>query len=132
MRRTLKAAVLLALLAATAAHAADERIHRMSESHTLEQKTTERKRFKLPVREVGGRVSLRLKAVVREGEAKLLVRDSKGKVRQEAHLRPAGARANTYDVSTSEDRAAKGEWTVELEFKEATGSYELTWTNDLP
>ncbi|HEY0169831.1 MAG TPA: hypothetical protein VGB98_02175 [Pyrinomonadaceae bacterium] len=132
MRRTLKAAALLALLAATAAHAADERIHRHSESHTLEHKTTARKRFELPVRAAGRRVSLRLKAVVREGEAKLLVRDSKGRVRQEAHLRPSAGKSNTYDVSTSEDSAAKGDWTVELEFREATGSYELTWTNDLP
>ena len=132
MRRTLKAAVLLALLAATAARAADERIHSHSESHTLEQKTTAKKRFELPVREAGRRVSLRLKAVVREGEARLVVRDSKGKVRQEAHLRPSGARPNTYDVSTSEDSAAKGDWTVELEFREASGSYELTWTNHLP
>jgi hypothetical protein len=132
MRRILKAAVLLALLAASAAHAADERIHRLSESHTLEHKTTAKKRFELPVREVGGRVSLRLKAVVREGEARLVVRDSKGKVRQEAHLRAAGAKPNTYDVSTSEDSAAKGDWTVELEFREASGSYELTWTNHLP
>lgn len=132
MRRTLKAAALFALLAATAAHAADERIHRHSESHTLGQKTTARKRFELPVREPGRRVSLRLKAVVREGEAWLVVRDSKGKVRQQAHLRPPGSKTSTYDVSTSEDSAAKGDWTVEIEFREATGSYELTWTNDLP
>ena len=132
MRRTLKAAALLALLAATAAHAADERIHRHSESHTLEHKTTEKKRFVLPVRAAGRRVSLRLKAVVREGEARLLVRDSSGRVRQQAHLRPAASKTSTYDVSTSEDEAAKGDWTVELEFREATGGYELTWTNDLP
>ena len=132
MRRTLKAAALLALLATTAAHAADERIHRHSESHTLEHKTTAKKRFELPVREAGRRVSLRLRAVVREGEAWLTVRDSKGKVRQQAHLRPPGSKTSTYDVSTDEERAAAGQWTVELEFKEVTGSYELTWTNDLP
>jgi hypothetical protein len=131
MRRALKAAALLALLAATAV-SADERIHRTSESHTLEHKTTETKRIVLPVRAAGRRVSLRLKAVVREGEARLLVRDSKGRVRQDAHLRPSPSKPNTYDVSTDEERAAAGQWTVELEFREATGSYELTWTNDLP
>ncbi len=132
MRRTLKAAALLALLATTAAHAADERIHRHSESHTLEHRTTARKKIDLPVHAAGRRVSVRLRVVVSGGEVRLVVRDSKGRVRQDAHLRPAGARPNTYDVSTDEDRAAKGDWTVELDFKEATGSYELTWTNDLP
>ena len=132
MRRALKAVALLTLLAVSAAHAADERIHRTSESHTLEHKTTEKKRIVLPVRAAGRRVSLRLKAVVREGEARLIVRDSKGNVRQDAHLRPSTSRPNTYDVSTGEERAAAGQWTVELDFKEATGSYELTWTNDLP
>jgi hypothetical protein len=132
MRRTLKAAVLLALLAVASASAADERIHRNSKSHTLKPKTTEKKKFDLPVREAGRRVSLRLKAVVSEGEAWLVVRDSKGKVRQQAHLRPPGSKTSTYDVSTSEDSAAGGAWTVELEFREASGSYELTWTNHLP
>ena len=131
MRRVLKAAALVALLAATAA-SADERIYRLSKSHTLEQKTTESKRFVLPVQAAGRRVSLRLKAVVREGEAHLVVRDAKGQVRQDARLRPAPSKKSTYDVSTDEERAAGGEWTVELEFREATGSYELTWTNELP
>ena len=132
MRKTLKAAVLLALLAVASASAADERIHRNSKSHTLKPKTTEKKKFDLPVREPGRRVSLRLKAVVSEGEAWLVVRDSKGNVRQQAHLRPPDSKTSTYDVSTSEDSAAKGDWTVELEFREASGSYELTWTNYLP
>ena len=132
MRRALKAAALLVLLAATAATAADERIYRTHESHTLEHKTTAKKRVELPVRAAGRRVSLRLKAVVREGEARLIVRDASGRVRQDAHLRPAGLRPNTYDVSTDEEHAKAGQWTVELEFKDATGSYELTWTNDLP
>ena len=131
MRRAFKAATLLALLAATAL-AADERIYQVRSSHTLDQKTTTSKKFDLPVRAAGRRVNLRLKAVVREGEAKLIVRDSRGRVRQDAHLRPSPSKTSTYDVSTSEDKAAKGDWTVELEFKEATGSYELTWTNDLP
>ena len=131
MSRTLKAALLLVLLAATAAHA-DERIHQTRGSHTLEHKTTEKKRLVLPVRAAGRRVSIRVKAVVSGGEVWLVVRDSKGRVRQDARLRPAGSRPNTYDVSTDEDNPAKGDWTVELEFKEATGSYEYTWTNDLP
>ena len=131
MRRALKAAALLLLLAATAA-SADERIYQVHSSNTLAEKTTTSKRFALPVRAAGRRVSLRLKALVREGEARLVVRDSRGRVRQEALLRPAASKPNTYDVSTDEERAAAGEWTVELEFKEATGSYELTWTNELP
>jgi len=132
MRRAPRAAALLVLLAAAAATAADERIYRTHSSHTLEHKTTDRKRFELPVRAAGRRVSLRLKAVIREGEARLLVRDASGRVRQQAHLRPAGPRPNTYDVSTDEERARAGRWTVEVEFREATGSYEFTWTNDLP
>jgi hypothetical protein len=75
---------------------------------------------------------VRVRVVVSGGEVKVVVRDSKGRVRQDAHLRPAGAKPNTYDVSTDEERAAAGNWTVELEFKDATGSYEYTWTNDLP
>ncbi|MCA1619683.1 MAG: hypothetical protein LC795_10315 [Acidobacteria bacterium] len=130
-RRTLQAAALLLLLAATAAHA-DERIHQTRGSHTLEHRTTEKKRVVLPVRSAGRRVSIRVKAVVSGGEVRLVVRDSKGRVRQDARLRPAGAKPNTYDVSTDEERAAAGEWTVEFEFEEATGSYEYAWTNDLP
>jgi hypothetical protein len=34
-------------------------------------------------------------------------------------------------VSTDEERAAGGEWTVEFEFRDATGSYEFTWTTEL-
>ncbi|HEX6182749.1 MAG TPA: hypothetical protein VFZ44_02480 [Pyrinomonadaceae bacterium] len=131
MRRATRAAALLLLLAATAA-SADERIHQTRGSHTLEHKTTDEKRLVLPVRAPGRRVSVRVKVVVNGGEVKVVVRDSKGRVRQDAHLRPAGTRPNTYDVSTDEERAAAGNWTVELEFKEATGSYEYTWTNDLP
>ena len=134
MRRTVKtAALLLTLLAATAAAAAaDERIYQTRGSHTLEHKTTDEKRLVLPVRAPGRRVSVRLKVVVSGGEVKVVVRDSKGRVRQDARLRPAGAKPNTYDVSTDEERAAAGNWTVELEFKDATGRYEYTWTNDLP
>jgi hypothetical protein len=131
MRRVLNAAALVALLAATAA-SADERIYRLFKSHTLEQKTTETERFVLPVQAAGRRVSVRLKLVVRGGEAHVIVRDARGRVRQDARLRPAESKKSTYDVSTDEERAAPGEWTVELEFKEATGSYELTWTNELP
>jgi hypothetical protein len=131
MRRTVKAAALLLLLAATAA-SADERIYQTRGSHTLEHKTTDERRLVLPVRAPGRRVRVRVRVVVSGGEVKVVVRDSKGRVRQDAHLRPAGARPNTYDVSTDEERAAAGNWTVELEFKDATGSYEYTWTNDLP
>ena len=132
MRRALKAAALILLLAATAAPA-DERIYQLRSSNTFDRKTTEKKRFDLPVRAAGRRVSVHVKAVVREGEARIVVRDSKGRVRQDALLRPSSpSKPNTYDVSTDEERAAAGEWTVELEFKEATGRYEVVWTNDLP
>src|SRR5687767_8982672 len=119
MRRAFKAAALLLLLAATAA-SADERIYQTRGSHTLEHKTTDKKRLVLPVRAPGRRVSVRVKVVVSGGEVKVVVRDAKGRVRQDAHLRPAGAKPNTYDVSTDEERAAAGNWTVELEFKDAT------------
>ena len=132
MRRALKAAALILLLAATAAPA-DERIHRVSQSRTLDEKTTEKKRFDLLVHAAGRRVSVHVRVVVREGEARIVVRDSKGRVRQDARLRPSSpSKPNRYDVSTDEESAAAGEWTVEVELKEATGRYEIIWTNDLP
>ena len=131
MRRVLNTAALVALLAATAA-SADERVWQMRSSNTFDQKTTESKKFNLPVRAAGRRVSVRMKLVLRGGEAHVIVRDAKGRVRQDAQLRPAESKSSTYDVSTDEERATPGEWTVELEFKEATGHYELTWTNELP
>lgn len=127
MKKALKAAALLALLAATAASAA-ERTSRTTESHTFDHKTTSKKKFDLPVN--GARVRLRVRASVREGVLKLVVRDADGRVRQDARLTPSKSRPNTYDVDSGEVRSAAGAWTVEVELTEAVGSYEFTWTTE--
>jgi hypothetical protein len=128
MRRALKAAALLALLAATAASASAETVSRTVESHTFDHKTTSKKKYDLRVR--GERVRLRVKASVREGVLKLVVRDAKGQVRQEAHLTPSNSKPNTYNVDSGEVKSASGVWTVEVELTEAVGSYEFIWTNE--
>ncbi|HEX8720557.1 MAG TPA: hypothetical protein VF736_08005 [Pyrinomonadaceae bacterium] len=127
MRRALKAAALVALLAA-AAFAAPETTSRTVESHTFDHETTAKKRFELRVPERGGRVRLRVRASVAEGEFRLLVRDAEGRVRQEARLGPRKEKPLTYDVDSGEVRSAAGVWTVEVELKDAVGSYEFTWT----
>lgn len=127
MRSVLKAAALLALLAAAAASAA-ERITRTTESCVFDEKTTAKKRIDLPVPGAGTRVRLRLRAVLREGEAKFLVRDAEGRVRQDVLLRPRELRPRTYDADTGVETSPAGEWTVEVELRDAKGSYELTWT----
>jgi hypothetical protein len=127
MRRAFKAAALLTLLAALTASAA-ERSSRTVESHSFDHRTTAKKRFDLRVR--GSRVRLRVKASVREGQIKLVVRDAAGQVRQDARLTPSKSRPNTYDVDSGEVRSEAGVWTVEVELTEAVGSYEFTWTTD--
>ena len=128
MRRALKAAALAALVAASAAAAAREVNSRTVESHVFDHETTGTKRYELRVPPGGALVRLRVKASVREGELKLLVRDSEGKVRQEARLGPSGSKPLTYDVDSGETRSAAGAWTVEVELKDAVGSYDFTWT----
>ena len=71
---------------------------------------------------------LRVKASVREGTVRLVVRDAEGRVRQEALLSPSKSRPNNYDVDSGEMRSAAGVWTVEVELRDAVGSYEFTWT----
>ena len=127
MGRALKTAALLVLLAAAAA-SAEERVGRTVESHSFDHKTTSKKKYDLRVPGPGARVRLRVKASVREGELKILVRDAAGRVRQEARLTPTKARPNAYDVDSGELKSAAGVWTVEVELREAVGSYEFTWT----
>jgi hypothetical protein len=126
MRRVLKAAALAALLAAAAFAA--ETTSRTVESHTFDHETTAKKRFELRVPEKGSRVRLRVRASVNAGEFRLVVRDAEGRVRQEAQLGPRKERPLTYDVDSGELRSAAGVWTVEVELKDAVGSYEFTWT----
>ena len=128
MSRALKAAALLVLLAATAVSAAAETTSRTVQSHTFDHKTTSKKKFDLRVR--GERVRLHVKASVREGEIKLVVRDAKGQVRQDARLTPSKSRPNTYNVDSGEVRSSSGIWTVEIELTEAVGSYEFIWTTE--
>jgi len=127
MRKILKAAALLVLLAATTVSAA-ETSSRTVESHSFDHKTTSKKKYDLRVR--GQRVRLRVKASVREGEIKLVVRDANGQVRQEAQLTPSKSRPNTYDVDSGEVKSVSGVWTVEVELTEAVGSYEFIWTTE--
>jgi hypothetical protein len=128
MIRALKAAALLALLATTLAASAAEQSNQTIESHSFDHKTTTKKKFNLRVPGSGGRVRLHVKASVREGEFKFVVRDTAGKVRQDVHLTPSKSKRNNYNVDTGELQSAAGVWTVEVELNEAVGSYEFTWT----
>ncbi|HEX7958215.1 MAG TPA: hypothetical protein VF508_14810 [Pyrinomonadaceae bacterium] len=128
MRRALKTVALAALLAASAAASAPETNVRTVESHTLDHQTTGRRKYDLRVPSPGARVRLRVKASVTEGEFKLVVRDAEGRLRQEARLGPRKTKPLTYDVDNGEERSKAGVWTVEVEMKDAVGSYELNWT----
>ena len=126
MRRTLKAAALVALLAA-AAFAAPERSSQTVESHTFDHKTTEKKRHELRVPGDGTRVRLRVKASVSEGELRIVIRDPDGRVWQDATLGPSKSKPANYDVDSGEMRSEAGVWTVEVEAREAVGSYEFNF-----
>lgn len=125
MRKVLKAAVLVALFAAAAA-ALPERSSETVESHTFDHKTTEKKQHELRVASDGTRVRLRVKATVRQGEIKIVVRDPDGKLFQEARLGPSKKPTN-YDVDSNVMRSEAGVWTVEVEATEAVGSYEFAF-----
>ena len=125
MRRILKAAALVALLMATAA-AFPERSSETVESHTFDHKTTEKKRHELRVPGEGTRVRLRVKATVRQGELKIVVRDPDGRLFQEARLGPS-KKPTKYDVDSNVMRSEAGVWTVEVEATEAVGSYEFAF-----
>jgi hypothetical protein len=121
----LKAAALVVLLAA-AASAVPERSSETVESHSFDHKTTEKKRHELRVPGEGTRVRLRVKATVRQGELKIVVRDPDGRVFQEARLGPSKKPTN-YDVDSGVMRSEAGVWTVEVEATEAVGSYEFAF-----
>ncbi len=125
MRRMFKAAALVALLAAAAA-AFPERSSETVESHSFDHKTTEKKRHELRVPGEGTRVRLRVKATVRQGELKIVVRDPDGRVFQEARLGPS-KKPTKYDVDSNVMRSEAGVWTVEVEATEAVGSYEFAF-----
>jgi hypothetical protein len=136
MKRAIKAVALVVALAASAAAAA-EHAGRAAESHTtsrtnesyvFDETTTSKKRFDLRVPDAGQRVRLRLRAVLREGEARFHVRDAEGRVRQDVLLRPEGSKPRTYDADTGDLKSPAGQWTVEVELRGARGSYDLTWT----
>jgi len=133
MRRALKAAALLTLLAAALTASAAERASSSSstiESISFDHKTTSKKKYDLRVHGSSGRVRLHVKASVREGELKFVVRDAAGKVRQDVQLRPSKSRPNNYNVDTGELQSAPGVWTIEIELNEAVGSYEFIWTTE--
>jgi hypothetical protein len=127
MRRALKAAALVVLLAA--AVAADERVSRTNEAITFDHKTTAKKTYELPVPEAGARVRMRVKATVREGEIRIVVRDAAGAVRQDARLGPSKKPTN-YDVDSGVVKSPAGVWVVEVEMKEAVGGYEFSFTQN--
>ena len=129
MRKTLRAAALLALLAAALTASAAETTSRTVEAQTFDHKTTSKKRYDLRVH--GPRVRLRVRASVKEGELRLVVRDAQGRVWQDAQLGPVRSRPNNYDVDSGEMRSDPGRvWTVEVELKDAVGSFEFTWTTE--
>ena len=130
MGRALKAFALVALLAAAAA-AAPERIDRVTGKHTLDHRTTGKRKYDLRVPEGSRSVRIHVKAFVTGGEMRIIVRDAEGRVRQDARLTPSKARPNTYDVETGKERSRAGVWTLEVEMKDALGRYEYTWTADL-
>ena len=125
MRRVFKAALLAALLAA-AATAFPERSSETVESHTFDHKTTEKKRHELRVPADGTRVRLRVKATVRQGELRIVVRDPDGRLFQDARLGPSKKPTN-YDVDSSVMRSEAGVWMIEVEATEAVGSYEFAF-----
>ena len=125
MRRTLKVAALVVLLAAAAA-AAPEQSSETVESHSFDQKTTAKKRHELRVPSDDTRVRLRVKAKVRRGELKIVVRDPDGRLWQETRLGPSKKPTN-YDVDSDVMRSEAGVWTVEVEATEAVGSYEFAF-----
>jgi hypothetical protein len=125
MRRVFKAAALAALLMATAV-AAPERSSETVESHTFDHETTEKKRHELRVPGEGTRVRLRVKATVRQGELRIVVRDPDGRLWQEARLGPSKKPTN-YDVDSDVMRSEAGVWTIEVEAQEAVGSYEFAF-----
>ena len=124
MRRILKAATLVVLLAACAFAA--ERSSEIVESHTFDHKTTEKKRHELRVAVDGTRVRLRVKAKVRQGEIKIVVRDPDGRLLLESRLGPS-KKPTKYDVDSSVMRSEAGVWTIEVEATEAVGSYEFAF-----
>lgn len=126
MRRIFKAAALAALLAAAAVAAAPERSSETVESHTFDHQTTEKKKHELRVPDDGTRVRLRVKATVRQGELKIVVRDPDGQLFQEARLGPS-KKPTKYDVDSNVMRSEAGVWTVEVEATGAVGSYEVAF-----
>ncbi len=126
MRRAFKVAALVALLAAAVAATVPERSSETVESHTFDHQTTEKKRHELRVHSDGTRVRLRVKATVRQGELKIVVRDPDGRLWQETRLGPSKKHTN-YDVDSDVMRSEAGVWTVEVEATEAVGSYEFTF-----
>jgi hypothetical protein len=124
--RVFRAAALVALLAAAAAAAAPERSSETVESHTFDHQTTEKKRHELRVPADDTRVRLRVKASVRQGELRIVVRDPDGRLFQEARLGPSKKTTN-YDVDSDVMRSEAGVWTVEVEATGAVGSYEVAF-----
>ena len=129
MRKMFKAAALAALLAATPL-AAEGRRGSTIESITFNTNTTSKKKYELPVPVEGTRVRMRVKASVRRGELRIVVRDAAGRVRQEATLGPSKSEPNSYDVDSGEVRSGAGVWTIEFEMREAAGNYEFTFTQN--
>jgi hypothetical protein len=129
MKRALKAAALAALLMTTVV-AAPERSSRTNESITFDHKTTTKKKYELPVPEEGTRVHLHVKASVREGKLNLVVRDPANVMRYVVFLGPSKSKPDNFDVDSGEMKSPAGVWTVEVETKEAVGSYEFTFTQN--
>ncbi len=125
MSRVAFAALTLLLLAAAAA----PRSVRTTESHTFDQATTETKRFELRVPAEVARVRLRFSGSVNSGEIKVRLLNPAGEVRRDVWRTPEGGKPGRFEFEGGEMKDA-GAWALEVELKDATGSYEFTWTVD--
>jgi hypothetical protein len=121
-------ALLLPLAAAAAAPAAPRSV-RTTESHTFDHATTETKRFELRVPGAGAHARMRFRGSVSSGEIKARLLDPSGAVRRDAWRTPEGGKPGSFEFEAGEMEQA-GVWTLEVELKEAAGSYEFTWTVD--
>jgi hypothetical protein len=119
----------VALLLPLAAAAAAPRSVRTTESHTFDHATTETKRFELRVPGAGARVRLRFRGSVSAGEIRVRLLDPSDKVRRNVWRTPEASKPGGFEFEGGEMDAA-GAWTLEVELKGATGSYEYTWTVD--
>ncbi|HEX8140386.1 MAG TPA: hypothetical protein VF544_22670 [Pyrinomonadaceae bacterium] len=85
---------------------------------------TDSKKIELNVPASARFVNVQVEAALRSGAFIWTLRDAAGNVR----LRGAGNGEGRYEGSTGKIDAVTGVWTLEIRFKDATGSYDIVWT----